>query len=462
MSTYDFTSILDRRGKDACAVDGLTTKRWGIEPDPPKAGFDFIPMWVADMNFPTCPGVTDAIIKRAQHPAFGYYNPSDTYFDAIIAWRQGSEYDSQQAQDSGFLTAQKQAAEIVTGSAQADGVRACKEQTDGVRTGQAQNDRPVQNAEFCPHAHLRREHIGYENGVHGFLTSAVRVLTEPGESILLHSPNYVGFRSDTTSQGRRCVFSPLRLDENNVWRMDLEDMARRIEENKIRLMIFCSPQNPSGRVWERAELEALMELMEAYHMTVISDEIWADLVFSGHTHIPLQDISPYAREHVLAAYAPSKTFNIAGLIGSYHIIYNDELQERVTREGSLTNYNEMNVLSMHALIGGYSAQGREWLGELNRTLEGNAGFAEAYIREHFPGVSAAMPQGTYMMWLDLKEYLDRSGRTLDEVLHAGWDVGVGWQDGRQFEGPANIRLNLASPRSRIEEAFGRMKRYIFC
>ena len=411
MNTYDFTSILDRRGRDAYALDGVGMKRWGIEPTPPKDGFDFIPLWVADMNFPTCPDVTDAIMRRVQHPAFGYFNISDAYYDAIIAWRQQ---------------------------------RGCDEEP-GCHV----------------HRNLSREHIGYENGVHGFITSAVRVLTSPGESILLHSPSYVGFRSDTLSQGRRCVFSPLRLDEDNVWRMDLEDMAEKIEENQIRVMIFCSPQNPSGRVWERAELEAMMELMESYKMTVISDEIWADLVFPGHAHIPLQDVSPYAREHVLAAYAPSKTFNIAGLIGSYHIIYNEELRDRVTKEGDLTNYNEMNVLSMHALIGGYSSGGREWVKELNRTLEGNAGFASEFIRRNFPQVHTAMPQGTYMMWLDLKEYLERSAQTLDDVLHAGWDVGVGWQDGRQFEGQTHIRLNLASPRSRIEEAFGRMKRYVF-
>ena len=406
---YDFTTILDRRGRDAYAVDGVGKNRWQTEPTPPKDGFDFIPMWVADMNFPTCPSVTEAIMERVSHPAFGYYEASDAYYDAIIRWRQQAPSDGK----------------------------------------------------GMPHADLRRECIGYENGVHGFVTSAVRVLTKPGENILLHSPNYVGFRSDTWSQGRRCVFSPLRRDADGIWRMDLPDMARRIEENEIRVMIFCSPQNPAGRVWERSELEAMMEMLEAHHVDVICDEIWADLAFDGHPHVPLQDVSPYAREHVAAAYAPSKTFNIAGLVGSYHIIYNDELRERITKEGQLTNYNEMNVLSMHALIGGYSQTGREWLGELNRTLEGNASMTHGFIESDLPGVEAAMPQGTYMMWLDLAGYLEASGRSLDDVLHAGWDVGVGWQDGRYFEGPSHIRLNLASPRARIEEALRRMREYVF-
>ena len=407
---YDFISIMDRRGRDAYAVDGVGKNRWRIEPQPPKDGFDFIPMWVADMNFPTCPAVTDAIIERAKHPAFGYFEISDEYYDSIIRWRQNS---------------------------------------------------PSDGRDVMPHRDLKREHIGYENGVHGFVTSAVRVLTRPGESILLHSPNYVGFRSDTWAQGRKCVFSPLKMDVQGIWRMDLDDMARRIEENDIHVMIFCSPQNPSGRVWERSELEAMMEMLEAHSVDVICDEIWADLTFEGHPHTPLQDVSPYAREHVLAAYAPSKTFNIAGLIGSYHIIYNDELRKQVTEQGSLTNYNEINVLSMHALTGGYSKTGREWLNELNRTLEGNGAFALDYIRQNLPGIKAAKPQGTYMMWLDLSGYLETSGKSLDEILHAGWDVGVGWQSGVLSEGPSHIRLNLASPLSRIQEAFRRMKEYVF-
>ena len=407
---YDFTSIMDRHGKDAYAFDGVGGNKWHTEPKPPKDGFNFIPMWVADMNFPTCPAVTDAIIERAKHPAYGYFDIPDNWYESIIRWRQGA---------------------------------------------------PADGSGTVPHAGLKREYIGYENGVHGFVTSAVRVLTRPGENILLHSPNYVGFGSDTRGQGRNCIFSPLVMDAQGIWRMDLSDMAKRIEENDIHVMIFCSPQNPSGRVWERAELEAMMEVLEKYRVDVICDEIWADLTFEGHPHVPLQDVSPYAREHVLSAYAPGKTFNVAGLVSAYHIIYDDELRRKVTQEGEQTNYNSMNVLSMHAMCGGYSETGREWLHELNSVLEGNGSYAMDFIQEHFPGIRVARPQGTYMMWLDLSEYLKTSGRTLDEVIHAGWDVGVGWQSGVQFEGPAHIRLNLASPLSMIQEAFKRMRRYVF-
>ena len=400
---YDFSTIIDRRGLDATAYDSVGGYKWGIEPAAPQDGFDFIPMWVADMNFATCPAITREIIRRAEHPLFGYFNYSDEYYQSIIDWRQAGGY----------------------------------------------------------HTELTRDCIGYENGVHGFLSSAVQELTEPGDCILLHSPVYVGFKSDVEGLGRRSVYSPLVQDADGIFRMDYEDMDRKIKEHGIRLAIFCSPHNPSGRVWEMEELSRALEVFEANDVTVLSDEIWADLVFPGHTHIPLQCVNDWAREHVCAAYAPSKTFNLAGLIGSYHIIYNEELRKRITHRGEATHYNEMNVLSMHALTGAYSAEGRAWLNELLQVLESNATYACSFIRDHFPGIRVQMPEGTYMLFLDLTEYCAASGRTIDEVLHAGWDVGVGWQDGRQFEGPCHIRLNLASPRSQIERAFDRMQKYIF-
>ncbi|HIX71727.1 MAG: aminotransferase class I/II-fold pyridoxal phosphate-dependent enzyme [Clostridiales bacterium] len=401
---YDFTSIMDRRGKDALAIDGIgENKVWGNEPDAPKEGFDFIPMWVADMNFPTCPSVTETIMERLRHPAFGYFRPSEEYYNSIIRWQ---------------------------------------EEHFGV-TG------------------LRKEHIGYENGVHGCVTSAVNVLSEPGEKILMHSPFYLGFTSDIEGLGRRSVYSPLKKDEEGIWRMDYEDMDRKLKENHIHLAIFCSPHNPCGRVWERWELEKAMEVYEANNCYVISDEIWADLTFSGHRHIPTQSINEWAREHVIAVYAPSKTFNLAGMIGSYHVIYGSYLRDRITRYGDATHYNEMNVLSMHALIGAYKPEGSEWLRELRTVLEENARYAVTFTKEHFHGVDVSMPQGTYMIFLDCTEYCQKTGMTIEELLKAGWDVGVGWQDGRPFGGACHIRMNLASPMSRIEEAFARFEKYVF-
>jgi len=194
---------------------------------------------------------------------------------------------------------------------------------------------------------------------------------------------------------------------------------------------------------------------------VVSDEIWSDLTLEGYRHIPLQSISEDARQRTVAFYAPSKTFNLAGLVGSYHIIYNDYLRARVKRQSSLSVYNAMNVLSMHALIGAYSDTGMEWVDELRSVLTGNIDYAVEFIKTHFKGVDVSKPQGTYMLLLDCGNWLRAHGKTLDELLRAGVEVGVLWQDGRQFNREDSIRMNLALPRTRVEEAFDRLRKYAF-
>lgn len=400
---YDFTSILERKGFDATAVDAVGRHEWGNEPEEPKEGFDFVPMWVADMNFATCPTVIEAIRERLKHPTFGYFEPRKEYYDAIIDWQKKRNHV----------------------------------------------------------ADLTPEFIGYENGVHGFVSSVVDVLSQPGDKILVHSPVYVGFAGDVEWKGRTSVYSELKKDEHGVWRMDYEDMDRKLKENHIHLAIFCSPHNPCGRVWERWELEKAMEVYEKNDCYVISDEIWSDLTFEGHQHIPTQMTNDWAREHVVAVYATSKTFNLAGMIASYHIIYSKYLRDRIDAYSYLTHYNEMNVLGMYATIGAYKAEGHEWVDELCQVLEGNCKYVCDYINQHFDGVSVSMPEGTYMVFLDCTEYCARTGKTLDDVIKAGWDVGIGWQDGRKFQGPCHIRMNLAVPFSQIEKVCDRLSNHVF-
>ena len=399
---YDFTSIMERHGKDAIAVDGLGTMP-GFAPDPPKEGFDIIPMWVADMNFPTVPTVQEAMAERIGHPAFGYFSPSDDYFNAIIRWQ---------------------------------------ERRNGVRD-------------------LEKKHIGYENGVLGGLLSALNVFCSKGDHVLLNSPTYIGFTKSLANNGYRAVHSPLYLDEENVWRMDYEDMEKKIVEYKIHAAVFCSPYNPVGRVWTRDEIERAMEIFKRHNVFVVSDEIWSDIITLGHKHIPTQSVSEDARQRTVALYAPSKTFNLAGLVGSYHIIYNDWIRDRVEKESSLSHYNEMNVLSMHALIGAYRPEGYEWVDELCATITGNIDYAADYIETHFEGVKVSRPEGTYMLFIDVEEWCRKHGKTLEEVEKVGWDVGVAWQDGKMFFGPWSIRMNLALPLSRVKEAFERLRRYVF-
>ena len=397
---YDFTSIIDRHGKDAIAVDCLGNPNF---PGAPKEGFDAIPMWVADMNFATVPTIAQAMIQRANHPAFGYFRPREEYYASIIHWHR-------------------------------------------TRNG-------VEG--------LKPEHIGYANGVLGGVISAMNVLCSKGDNVLVHSPTYVGFTHVLTNNGYNMVHSPLVQDENGIYRMDFADMERRIVQNNIHAAILCSPHNPCGRVWERWELEQAMELFKKYDVFVISDEIWSDLILPGHKHIPTQSVSEDAKMRTVAMYAPSKTFNLAGLVGSYRIIYNKWLRDRVDKEASLSHYNEMNVLSMYALIGAYQPEGHAWLDELRTVLDENITFACDYIREHFEGVSVTKPEGTYMLFVDCTDWCAAHGKTIDDVIKACHDVGVAIQDGRQFRGNCHIRMNLASPNSRIREAFDRMNRYVF-
>lgn len=398
---YDFTSILDRRGKDAIAIDMVGAP--GSAYPAPRDGFDVIPMWVADMNFPVVPTIQEAMIRRAQHPAFGYFLPQEEYFDAIIRWQ---------------------------------------ERHNGV-TG------------------LTKDAIGYENGVLGGVVTALNVLCSRGDKVLLHSPTYVGFTGSLTNNGYDIVHSPLVRDEKGIWRMDFADMEKKIVENHIHAAVFCSPHNPCGRVWERWEVEKAMELFKKHDVMVVSDEIWSDIILSSHQHVPTQSVSEDAKMRTVALYAPSKTFNLAGLVGSYHIIYNKTLRERCDKESSLCHYNSMNVMSMHALLGAYQPEGYEWVEELRQVITGNVDFACDFIEKHFDGVSVSKPQGTYMLFLDCADWLENHGKTMDELLRAGWDVGVIWQDGRAFHGQTHIRMNLALPLSRVQEAFRRLDKYVF-
>ncbi len=394
---YDFTTIMDRRGRDAIAVDAVGSGGFG--PEGPKDGFDVIPMWVADMNFPVVPTIPEAMIQRAQHPAFGYFRPSEEYFSSIIRWH---------------------------------------ERRNGVEG-------------------LRPEHIGYENGVLGGVVTALNCCCSRGDKVLLHSPTYIGFTGSLTNNGYEIVHSPLYLDDDGVWRMDFADMEEKLSQQHIHAAIMCSPHNPTGRVWERWELERAMELYRKYDVTVVSDEIWSDILLNGHRHIPTQSVSEDAKMRTAAVYAPSKTFNLAGLVGSYHIIYNPRLKHRQDKEASLGHYNSMNVMSMHALIGAYKPEGYEWVDELCQVISGNVNWAVDYIQAHFEGVEVSKPQGTYMLFLDC----EKTGRDVGEILKAGWDVGVAWQDGRAFHGKHHIRMNLALPLSRVQEAFERLDRYVF-
>ena len=396
---YDFTTLIPREGKDALAVEGPAV---GFGPALPEAPYDFIPMWVADMNFPTAPSIVREITERAQHPLFGYFLAADAYYEAIFRW---------------------QARHGVHG--------------------------------------LTRKNVGYQNGVLGGVASLLKTYTQPGEKILLHSPAYIGFTHVLESIGRKAELSPLKKDAQGVWRMDYEDMERRLKEEHIHFAIFCSPHNPTGRVWTKEEIAGAMALFQKYDCIVASDEIWSDLVLPGHVHVPTQSVSEDAKKRTVAFYSPSKGFNLSGLWSSYHIVYDPALRDRLEGTGERTHYNNLNVLSMHATIGAYSEEGAAWLEELRQVLQENVNYVCDFVKRELPGVRVSPPESTYLVFFSCDEYVKTSGRSMDEILAACWRVGVGLQDGRPFFEPCGLRLNLALPKARVEEAMRRLKEMVF-
>lgn len=402
---FNFTDVIDRMGHDSIAADAagaISGGSLGPVDAVVQEGFDVIPMWVADMGFATAPSVLRAMRERLEHPCFGYFEYPQEYYDRIAWWH---------------------------------------ERRNGV-TG------------------LGPENIGYENGVLGGVANALAVLCSRGDKVLVHAPTYTGFTNTLKNAGYDLVASWLQRDAEGVWRMDYEDMERRLATREIHAAILCSPHNPTGRVWERWELERAMELFRKYDVYVISDEIWSDIVLGGNAHIPTQSVSDDARMRTVALYAPSKTFNLAGLIGSHRVVYNPWLQARLAKQASLSHYNMQNVLSMHALLGAYSEEGSAWVDELREVLGRNVQVASEFF-EGISGIDFARPQGTYMLFLDCGGWCAAHGMGIDELLRSGVEVGVLWQDGRPFGGESTIRINLALPTARLREALERLAAYVF-
>lgn len=366
-------------------------------------GFTPLPMWVADMDFATAPGVTKAVRQRTEHPLFGYFSLPDRYYEAISRWHR---------------------------------------QRYGVQG-------------------LQKQDITYENGVLGGISSVVQICTRAGEGVLLNSPAYVGFSGILKNMGREIVLSPLQKDKDGIYRLDFEDMAEKIQKHNLRCAIFCSPHNPTGRVWEEDEITAYISLMNSLGVTVISDEIWADLILErGKRHIPTQSVSETARAITAAFYSPSKTFNLAGLPGAYSVIYNTSLKEKVQRFSSLGHYNTPNALSCAALWGGYE-EGAEWVDELCRYVDSNHRYAMEYAAKRLAGFTFNRSEGTYLMLGDLSVWCRTHREEPDAVLRRMVHCGILPNDGRPFFAPGQVRMNFACPFARVEEAMYRLETYVF-
>lgn len=394
---YDFETYTDRTGLDS--------RKWEAIPIPGATvdeGFSHIPMWVADMDFATAPCVIAAIQARlAASPAMGYFSLEDTgYHAAIIKWHK---------------------------------------ERNNIDIGKA-------------------DYISYENSVLGGVANVINSYTEEGDPVLLHSPTYIGFTGTVNGTGRRIVLSELLQDAEGTYRMDFADMEAKIVEENIKVAVFCSPHNPTGRVWDKEEIADFVALCVKHNVMIASDEIWSDFIVGDKKHIPTQSVSEAARQQVAALYAPSKTFNLAGLVGAYSVIYNDEMREACRKRAGQSHYNMPNLLSAHALVGAYN-HGAEWVDLLVDVIKSNLDHAYERICA-FDGVKTQRPAGTYVMFLDFTEFCEKRGKTMDDVLKKCVSVGVICQDGRPFHGPCHARFNFALPHAQCVEAFDRLEKYV--
>ena len=394
---YDFKTHMEREGHDALAYDVIPYEGAVV-----KEGIKRIPMWVADMNFPVFEGIINSMEERLHMPHFGYYNMSDEYYDGIINWHK-ERYGSK----------------------------------------------------------ILKEHIAYENGVLGCLASAISALTKEGDCILVHSPVYVGFIKTIENLNRKLILSPLKKDKDGIYRMDFLDMEEKIKDNNIKICLLCSPHNPTGRVWHKEELEEVTKLYAKYDCTVVCDEIWSDIVLKGNRHIPYYSVNNESFNRSICMYAPSKTFNLAGLIGAYHVIPNKEIREKVDKISVSTHYNYCNVLSMYALTGAYTKDGAIWVNELNETINKNVSLAYEFFKGELKDIEVSRPEGTYMLLVDCSKWCVNNNISFDELLKKGIYEGIIWNDGRAFHAGESIRLNLALPFDILEEALIRMKERIF-
>lgn len=397
---FDFTTIIDRRGKESKGYDSLGKKG---APTTPKNGFDPIPMWVSDMDFPVAPSITKSIIERANHQIYGYYDMPEEFYNSIIWWHN-----------------------------------------------------KVKQTPF-----LKKEHIGYDNDVLGGIVTSLKVLNKDGGKVLLHKPTFVGFIDILNSLGFETVLSELKPDENGIYRMDFQDMEEKIRENNVTTVIICSPHNPMGRIWEEWELVEASKVFEKYGCKVVSDEIWSDIVINNHIQMSTANATEYLKQNTIGLFSPYKTFNIGGLTISYNIIYNEKLRDEYNKIANESFYNVPNILSLYAMYGAFSEEGFEWYKELLEVLTKNINYVCDFIEKELKGVKYTKPEGSYIVFMDCEEWIKEKNSSMDELLQLGYDYGLGWSDGRPFNAEFGIRLNLGLQFEKIVTAMDRMKKYIF-
>lgn len=389
---YNFDKVISRQGTDAVSVDGFRTYLFDKKDvlNLPCPDSELIVMWVADMEFATCPEITDALKDRVEHGLFGYTEIFNSRFkDSFIGWaksRYGWEPD--------------------------------------------------------------RDHIITSPGVVPALYDLIGYSCKPDEKILTLTPSYSYFKSAADAKGIELLTSDL-VSRDGSFFMDVEDIRIKIKNNKVSLFILCSPHNPTGRIWTDRELKELGEICLENKVMIISDEIHCDILRKGNHFTPLAKLFPES-DQIITCMAPSKTFNLAGLMFANLIIPNAALRTQWINN----HFSSENPLSITAALAAYTS-GHAWLDELTLYLDDNFKFLKNYLAVHLPKAVFAIPEATYLAWINISAYFSDEENV---ALFFANQAGVLLEGGNMFVSNAKgyIRLNLACPRSRLEEGLRRI------
>ena len=359
---------------------------------------DLLPLWVADMDFATPDFVVDALKTRLSHPIFGYTIEPADYRPTIIDWNESHH---------GWK--------------------------------------------------IKPEWISFIPGIVKGIGFVVNVFTKPGEKVIIQPPVYHPFRMTPEDNGREVVFNPLRLREDGYYDMDFDNLSE-VCDDKCRVLILSNPHNPAGVCWSKETLQCLADFCYEHNIIVISDEIHSDMALFGNRHVPFASVSERAADISITFAAPTKTFNMAGIVSSYAVISNDDLRQRFYGWLKANELDEPTIFAPIATIAAYQ-KGEEWRKQMLAYVEDNVRFVEDYCRERIPGVRPIRPQASFLVWLNCRG-LELSHDKLLELFIDKAHLAL--NDGEMF-GPGGegfMRLNVGTPRSVLRQALEQLAKAV--
>ena len=356
---------------------------------------DLIPLWVADMDFETPDFIVEALKKRMEHPIFGYTALPDNYWETVSKWIEDRH---------GWKTQ-------------------CSWMT------------------FIP-------------GIVKGIGMAVNALLEKDEKVIIQPPVYHPFRLIPQKNGREVVFNPLRQMEDGTYEMDFENLEAVCDE-RCRMLILSNPHNPAGIVWSRETLERLAEFCHSRKIIVVSDEIHCDMALFGNRHIPFASVSEKAAQCSITFGAPSKTFNIAGIVSSYAIVPDEKLRERFFRWLEASELSAAHLFAPIATMAAFN-HGEEWRQQMISYIEGNIRFIEDFCAENLPQIKPLRPQASFLVWLDCRGLGLGHDDLIDLFVNK---AGLALNDGEMFSpgGEGFMRLNVGTSRKILEQAMNRLQ-----